>query len=179
MNKIALLVIFSVALALIAGVGANFRMFNAERDFSVAVVTDDQELIDLTPHQPYAFIDDDGKLIVRFDTLGKHYPGYTDGGDGISPDTEYVFDKVFCISNGLWDNESIAVDLKVTPGQEGIVKLYSPSSNQNRSPDEAARNLTAVINPGEEACIGFVINTTGFSMGDYTETITVHGYKFT
>jgi hypothetical protein len=177
MNKIALLVIFSVALALVAGVGANFRMFNAEREFSVAVVADDQELIDLTPNQPYAFIDDDGKMIVRFDTLNRNYPGY---GNGISPDTIYVFDKVFCVSNGLWDNETIAVDLRVSPSLEGIIKLYSPSSTENRSPDEAGSTLITVIKPGEDACIGFVINTTGYTKDNsYEGTITIQGYRFT
>jgi hypothetical protein len=176
MNKIALLVIFSVVLALIAGVGANFRMFDAEREFSVAVVADDQELIDLTPKQPYASLDDDGKLIVRFDTLAKNYPGY---GNGVSPDTIYVFDDVFCISNGLWDGETIAVDLAVTPGLDGIIKLYSPSSTENNSPDDASRTLTATIPPGDEVCIGFVINTTDYVKGDYEERITVHGYKVT
>ena len=176
MNKIALLVIFSVALALIAGVGANFRMFNAEREFSVAVVADDQELIDLTPNQPYAFIDKDtGKMIVRFDALNDNYPGY---GKGISPDTVYVFDRVFCISNGLWDNETIAVDLTVSPNLNGMLKLYTPNSVQNQSPDEAAGSLTATIEPGKEACIGFVINTTGYvATSSYEGTITVHGYK--
>ncbi len=176
MNKIALLLVFSIALALIAGVGANFRMFNAEREFSVAVVADDQELIDLTPNQPYAFIDEDGKMIVRFDTLNRNYPGY---GNGISPDTIYVFDKVFCISNGLWDDETVAVDLRVTPDLDGIIKLYSPSSTENRSPDDASGNLTAIIRPGGSACIGFVINTTGYGKGDYEGTIKIRGYRYT
>ena len=108
--------------------------------------------------------------------FSKNYPGY---GSGISPDTIYVFDQVFCISNGLWDNETIAVDLTVASNSDGVVTLYSPSSIENRSPNDAAGNLTAIIPPGQQACIGFVINTTGYVDGDsYQGVITIHGYRY-
>ncbi|AIY90550.1 DUF1102 domain-containing protein [Geoglobus acetivorans] len=178
MNKIIYLVMFSIAIALVSGLSADFRMYHAERNFTIAIVTDDQELIDLTPNQPYAFIDsDNGELIVRFDAENENYPGY---GKGVSPDSRYVFDDVFCVSNDLWEeNMTIGMDIDLSSELQGIVKIYSDKSDEgNTDPANATSNLHVVIENGDKACIGFVIDTTGIKTGDYTGEMTMHAYPY-
>lgn len=169
---------FSLAIALAAGISADFRLYEAKRNFTISVVADDEELIDLTPKQPYAYIAENGELIIAFDKTNKYYPGY---GEGISPDSKYVFDDVFCISNDLWeDNVTIGVDLDISNQLKGIVKIYSELSDEgNVDPDNATENLHVVIEKGDEACIGFVIDTEGKAMDDYTGEIMIHAYPYT
>lgn len=178
MNKMVYLLMFSIAIVLASGLSADFRMYHAERNFTIAVVTDDQGLIDLTPNQPYAFIDEkNGELVVMFDTENQNYPGY---GKGVSPDSKYVFDSVFCISNDLWEeNMTIGVDIDVSNELQGIVKIYSSKSDEgNTDANNATTNLHVVIENGDKACIGFVIDTTGITLGDYTGEITTHAYPY-
>lgn len=82
MTKLLLLLVSSLILASLLGLGADFRSYDAQRTFKVAVVADDQEFIDLTPIQPYAYIHDDGKIYFDFSQFNPNYPG---GGIGVSP----------------------------------------------------------------------------------------------
>lgn len=88
-----------VALSLMIGVSATFSDYNADRSVHWKITTDDAELIDLKPIQPYAYIASNGELVVDFSLSNPNYPGY---GKGISPASEYNFNEVFAVSNHLW-----------------------------------------------------------------------------
>ena len=174
MNKILTLIVIGIFLLLTISVGAEFRYYNANRSVTVEVVADDQELLDLKPMQPYAFIHSNGELIIDFTAKNINY---NEGlGMGISPDSRYIFDCVFAVSNDLWENKTIVVDLDVSTESQGIVLIYSPSSQYNQGPSNATDSLTVEISPGESACIGFVVDATGKTLGEYTAEITIHGY---
>ncbi len=112
-----LLLVAAILTAL--GIGADFSDYKAQRSVHVAVVADDQEFIDLTPIQPYAYINDNGLLVIDFSDNNPNYPG--SGGTGISPASEYNFDGVFGVSNHIWANDS----------EYGYIIVNITSTNQN------------------------------------------------
>ncbi|AEA47429.1 DUF1102 domain-containing protein [Archaeoglobus veneficus] len=174
MNKIVVLGFIGSVLLLAVSVGADFKYYKAERNVTISIVNDEQELISLKPVQPYAYISDNGELIIDFSTENVNYKsGY---GMGISPDSKYVFDCVFAVSNDLWENQTVVVDLDASMEGQSVILLYSPSSEDNQGPSMAGYNLTAIIESGEEACIGIILDTSEKSLGEYAAEITIHGY---
>ncbi len=168
MTKLLLLLVSSLIAVSLLGLGADFRSYDAQRTFTVAVVADDQELIDLTPIQPYAFINEDGKIYFDFSQYNPNYPG---GGKGVSPNSTYAFDKVFKVSNDLWPNDSgyengICVQVSVSGGAAAVLKLYSPDDvNGHTSPANAATTINMFVEGGDYTEVGFVITTNGYAAG--------------
>lgn len=120
------ILLLSAAVLLTLGIGADFSDYKAGRSIHVAVVADDQEFIDLTPMQSYAYIDDNGMLTIDFSDNNPNYPG--EGGTGISPASEYNFDQVFGVSNHLWSNDSEYGYIVVTVSSDNPnVELYCKS----------------------------------------------------
>jgi len=168
MTKLLLLLVSSLVLASLLGLGADFRSYDAQRTFTVAVVADDQELIDLTPIQPYAFINEDGKIYFDFSQYNPNYPG---GGIGVSPNTTYAFDKVFKVSNDLWPNDSgydgICIQVSVSGNAAPVLTLYSPDDvSGHTSPENAATAINMFVEGGDYAEVGFVIATDGYAAGN-------------
>ncbi len=168
------------ALAIVLGVGANFSDYNADRSAHWTIVTDDTELIDLEPIQPYAYIGDDGLLRIDFSANNPNYPGY---GDGISPASEYNFDEVFAVSNDLWERFPIVV--RVTSnnthvefyGHEGGV--YAVDGGQLATASDSARDdVCFVVGPGEAMKIGMDLSANGNNPGEMWDvTMTVKAYR--
>ena len=146
-----LLLVAAVLMTL--GIGADFREYNADRSAHVAVVADDQEFIDLTPNQPYAYIGEDGKLYIDFSENNPNYqneslnPGWW--GKGVSPSSEYAFDCVFNVSNDLWDN--VRINVTITVDGEGM-SIYTTD------PDDAHSRVNFILDPGDEQCVGILIS---------------------
>jgi len=84
-----------IGVLLAFGIGADFSDYTAQRSVHIAIVADDQEFIDLKPMQPYAYINEAGMLVIDF---SENNPNYAGGGKGISPNSEYNFDKVFGVA---------------------------------------------------------------------------------
>ncbi|AIY91219.1 DUF1102 domain-containing protein [Geoglobus acetivorans] len=178
---IGLLGIFAT-LAIILGVGANFSDYNADRSAHWTIVTDDTELIDLEPIQPYAYIGEDGMLAIDFSANNPNYPGY---GDGISPSSEYNFDEVFAVSNDLWEQFPIVV--RVTSSNANIEfygheipgRVYAVDGGQLATASDSAReDVCFVVQPGDSVKIGIDLSANGDSPGDvWDETMTVKAYR--
>ncbi|MDK2869872.1 MAG: hypothetical protein PWP39_1107 [Pyrococcus sp.] len=158
------------AFGLVLGVGANFSDYNASRSVHWDIVTDDTELIDLTPIQPYSYINQTtGKLVIDFSPSNPNYPGY---GDGISPASEYNFDEVFGVSNHLWEDVSIVVEIKSTNSH---IELYGADRNVYSAYDgvlatasDSARDwICFVVQPGDMVKIGMDLSANGDSPGHY------------
>ncbi|AEA47430.1 DUF1102 domain-containing protein [Archaeoglobus veneficus] len=158
------IILLAVATLFAMGVGADFASYNADRSVHVAVVADDQELINLNPKQPYAYIDNEtGKLVID---ISDSNPNWQDGfGEGISPDAKYAFDCMFEISNDLWENVTINVTIS---SDNQFIQLYRDKS------DEASSSINFEIDPGQSACVGMSFNGAGKEPGEILEgTITV------
>jgi len=169
MTKLLLLLVSSLIAISLLGLGADFRSYDAQRTFTVAVVADDQEFIDLTPIQPYASIDSDGKIYFDFSSFNPNYPG--SGGRGVSPNTTYAFDSVFKVSNDLWPNDSgyngICIQVQVGGNAVNVLQLYSSDDvGGHTTPDNAATTINMFVEGGESAEVGFVITTYGYTSGN-------------
>ncbi|MBC7334620.1 MAG: DUF1102 domain-containing protein, partial [Actinobacteria bacterium] len=127
--------IFMLIVGLVVAVtasSANFAYFEASRDVKINIVPDDNELIDLEALQPYAVIQDNGELIIELTKNNINWPGHKSNpnynqtwadegyGMGISPDSIYVFEEVFAVSNHLWEDVDICVQITYT-GDGGVL----------------------------------------------------------
>ncbi len=168
MTKLLLLLMSAIVAVSLLGLGADFRSYDAERNFTVAIVADDQEFIDLTPIQPYAYINVDGKIYFDFSQYNPNYPG---GGKGVSPNTTYAFDKVFKVSNDLWEGDSgyngICVEVSASGNVARILKLYSPDDVYGHTtPGSADTSVSMFIEGGNSSWVGFVIDSNGYTAGN-------------
>ena len=165
-----------VAFGLVLGAGANFRDYNADRSVHWFIVADDNELIDLTPIQPYAYINEGGVMVVDISPNNPNYPGY---GEGLSPRSEYNFDEVFEVSNDLWeDNMSIVV--RITSDNPTIQfygadhDVYSVDTGAAvYSSDNAKNDVCFIVDNGDAVKIGMDF-TVGNEVPGTTQSAAVH-----
>jgi hypothetical protein len=165
-----------VAFGLVLGAGANFRDYHADRSVHWDIVSDDNELIDLTPIQPYAYINDGGVLVVDISPSNPHYPGY---GDGLSPNSEYNFDEVFAVSNDLWE-DNMTIVVRITSDNSDIQfygadrDVHDSATGQVIYASNMAKNdVCFVVNSSDAVKIGM-----DFSVGNdpvnTTQSAAVH-----
>jgi len=173
LGMLGLLMAFAVAL----GTSATFKDYRAQRSVHVDVVADDVELIDLHPGQPYAYINDRGMLVIDFSVDNPNWPGYNTsdyyipnwtGGLGISPQSRYNFDHVFYVSNHLWEQVPIVVEvISSDPGTfsfyDSTENMYVTGTNSTKatSSDTAAGDVCFILQPGEELGVGMEISGHG------------------
>lgn len=161
MKKIAGILLLVVGLTLTIGAGANFRYYEAERGITVDIVADDDELIDLTPIQPYAYLNN-GKLTVEISPNNPNYPGY---GQGMSTNTTYVFEEMFNVSNELWENNNsnfpICVQISVT---QGHLQIFA--GNYSSPLVNPGTQIQFTVYHGQDVPVGFVFDNSNASMGN-------------
>ncbi|WP_297436481.1 DUF1102 domain-containing protein [Thermococcus sp.] len=165
-----------VAFGLVLGAGANFRDYNADRSVHWDIVSDDNELIDLTPIQPYAYINEGGVLVVDISPDNPNYPGY---GQGLSPNSEYNFDEVFEVSNDLWEN-NMSIVVRITNANTAI-QFYgadhdihdASTGNIVYASDMAKNDVCFVVGPGEAVKVGMDF-TVGNAALNTTESSNIH-----
>ncbi len=156
---IGLFVLMAGLLVAVAASSANFAYFEADRDVHIAVVPDDTELIDLRPLQPYAYINDNGMLVID---LSHNNPNWQEGfGEDISPDSTYVFEEVFGVSNDLWEQTPICMHLTYS-GNEGVLFFVGDYTNTT----VGSTSLYFTVMPGEVVKIGMILNGFNYSAGD-------------
>jgi hypothetical protein len=183
------MLLLGAAVLLALGIGADFSDYTAQRSVHIAIVADDQEFINLKPMQPYAYINSNGILVVDF---SENNPNYEGGGKGISPKSEYNFDKVFGVSNDLWSNDSEYGNIIVTIRSDNTdVELYckdnpaNPTGNicySNRiggsvayNSDTASTFITFCLAPGDVKEIGMdLTGPTSASTAWLNGTLSIH-----
>ncbi len=170
-----------VAFGLVLGAGANFRDYNADRSVHWNIVTDDNELIDLTPVQPYAYINDGGVLVVDISPENPNYPGY---GMGLSPNSEYNFDEVFNVSNDLWE-EGMAIVVRITSDNTAI-QFYGADMDVHDSAtgatvyasDMAKNDVCFVVQNGDAVGVGMDFTVGNDAPGTVQDTpIHIEAYR--
>ncbi len=164
MRRLFGLVLLVTALMLAMKIGADFASYEAERSVHIAVVADDQELIDLDPQQPYAYLGSDGKLYID---ISENNPNYQVGlGKGISPDSVYAFNCMFNVSNHLWNGTAIKVTVTSSHTQ---VKVYTDN------PVTAGSTVTFEVVPESSVCVSMEISGENLEAGDVIEgALTIH-----
>ncbi|WP_461865319.1 DUF1102 domain-containing protein [Thermococcus sp.] len=156
---IGLFILMAGLLIAVAASSANFAYFQASRNVHIAVVPDDSELIDLEPLQPYAYINDNGMLVID---LSHNNPNWEEGfGKGISPDSTYVFEEVFGVSNDLWENMSICMHLTYS-GDSGVLFFTGDYTNTT----VGSTDFSFTVNPGEVVKVGMILSGFNYTAGD-------------
>ncbi|NJE30407.1 DUF1102 domain-containing protein [Thermococcus sp. 18S1] len=157
---IGLFVLIAGLLIAVTASSANFAYFEADRNVHIQIVPDDNELIDLRPIQPYAYITDNGMLVIDLShNNGNWQEGY---GEGVSPNSTYVFEEVFGVSNDLWEQTPICMEITYSGGDEVTFFEGDYVPGQTVGSD----HLFVTIMPGDVVRIGMIINTTGVSAPD-------------
>ncbi|WP_457752570.1 DUF1102 domain-containing protein [Thermococcus sp.] len=168
MNKVIGLVLLLVGMMLAVGAGANFRYYEAERDITVAIVADDNEFIDLTPLQPYVYLNN-GKLTVE---ISADHPDYPEGrGTGLSPNTTYVFEEMFEVSNDLWENYVVDGNITLTDAYPICVSISVPLNSDitlftGEYNGTSSTQIQFTVYHGQPVKIGMVFDNTGLDL-DY------------
>ncbi|NJE77226.1 DUF1102 domain-containing protein [Thermococcus sp. ES12] len=151
-------------LVAVAASSAHFAYFEADRNVHIAVVPDDNELIDLRPLQPYAYISDNGMLVID---LSQNNPKWWElvneeftPGKGVSPNSTYVFEEVFGVSNDLWEGTPICMHITYS-GDGGVRFFVGDYTGQ-----EGETTLDVTIMPGEVVKIGMILDSTDLEEGD-------------
>ncbi|WP_297480880.1 DUF1102 domain-containing protein [Thermococcus sp.] len=163
MNKLFGLALLMVGMLLAVGAGANFRYYSAERQASFDVVSDDNELIDLTALQPYVTYDA-GKLYVDISQYNPNHP--TGGGAGMSPNTTYVFEEMFEVSNELWENNETDYPICVTikTSHPDVLIFAGTYDSPMAGP---AHNINFTVTHGNPVPIGMIFDNTNSAMQGY------------
>ncbi|ASJ15438.1 DUF1102 domain-containing protein [Thermococcus radiotolerans] len=167
MRKIlGLLALMIGLLVAVAASSAHFAYFEAERNVHIQIVPDDNELIDLTPLQPYAYITGKGMLVVELSKNNTEFKRLVkegfDPGEGVSPNSTYVFEEVFGVSNDLWEQTPICMEISYS-GDGGILFFegdYVPGQTVGSD------HLKVTIMPGDVARIGMILDSTNMNAGE-------------
>ncbi len=161
MKKVFGLVILMAGLLIaVTASSANFAYFKADRNVHIQIVPDDNELIDLEPLQPYAYINSNGMLVIDLSDANANWQeGY---GRGVSPNSTYVFEEVFGVSNHLWEETPICMNITYS-GSGGISFFegdYVPGQTTG------ATNLYVTVMPGDVVRIGMIIDSANIDAGN-------------
>ncbi len=165
MNKLFGITLLIAGLILAMSAGANFRYYEADRSVTTAIVADDNEFIDLTPLQPYAYLNN-GKLTVELSTSNQNYNESLGFGQGLSPNTTYVFEEVFAVSNELWENNEtdypICVSISVPANSE--ITLFTGEYNESAT---YGTQLQFTVEHGSPVAVGMIFDNYGLELGTY------------
>ncbi|AIY91218.1 DUF1102 domain-containing protein [Geoglobus acetivorans] len=165
MKKLFGIALLLAGLILAISAGANFKYYEADRSMSVAIVADDNEFIDLTPLQPYAYLNN-GKLTVEISTNNQNYNESLGFGTGLSPNTTYVFEEVFEVSNELWENNETAYPICVKiSSNDGNLMLFTGDYNESAA---YGTQLEFTVEHGSPVKIGMIFDNYGLGLGTHT-----------
>lgn len=157
------MLIVGIVIAVTAS-SATFAYFEADREIHIEVVPDDNELIDLVPLQPYAYINNNGMLVIDLATTNPEYwelvLANLTVGKGVSPDSIYVFEHVFGVSNHLW--EQVPICMNTTYSGSGAIKFFVGDYTNETV---GAHELLTTVYPGETVEIGMIIDSDGLDNG--------------
>ncbi|ASJ06444.1 DUF1102 domain-containing protein [Thermococcus pacificus] len=162
MNKLFGLAFLMIGMLLAVGAGANFRYYAADRSASFQVVSDDNELIDLTALQPYVTYDA-GKLYVDISQYNPNYNQSRGWGTGMSPNTTYVFEEMFEVSNELWENNQTdyPICVKIKTDHDNVLIFAGNYTNTIAGPDD---NIEFTVEHGNPIPIGMIFDNTNATL---------------
>ncbi len=176
MKKLAGILLLIVGLTLVVGAGANFRYYKADRTITVNITSDDTELIDLDPIQPYAYLNN-GKLTIEISPNNPNYPGY---GDGMSHNTTYVFEEMFNVSNELWENkdQNFPICVQISVPQNSGVEVFAGNYNNDGTATIAnpGTQIQFTVEHGQPVSVGFVFDNTCETLGGHRVNMDIQAW---
>ncbi len=170
MRKIFGITLLIAGLILAMSAGANFRYYEADRTVTVAVVADDNEFIDLTPIQPYAYLNN-GKLTIEISPNNANYNESLGFGSGLSPNTTYVFEEMFNVSNELWENNATAYPICVTiSSNSDNLLLFAGDYDENAT---YTTQVKFTVEHGSPVPVGMIFNSYGLGLGSQSAQLSI------
>ncbi len=169
MKKLLGVLLLLAGIVLAMGAGATFRYYEADRTVTVNITSDDSELIDLDPIQPYAYLNN-GKLTIEISPNNPNYPGY---GDGMSHNTTYVFEEMFNVSNDLWENNEtdFPICVHIAIQNSGGLKIFAGDYDSPTAGPDTSIQFT--VYHDSPVPIGFVFDNTCESLGGHQATMSI------
>jgi len=119
-----------------------------------------------TPLPPYAYLSG-GYLKVDISNQSPIYPGF---GEGLSPDTVYVFNDVFEIYNNETETGESVICVNITSPTPVIELFVSPYNNI------WSQSIEFEVLANQSVKVGMRFNTTGLLLGDYNQHITIRAF---
>jgi len=170
MSKLFGVLLLVAGLVLAISAGANFRYYEADRTVTVAVVADDNEFIDLTPIQPYAYLNN-GKLTIEISQNNANYNQSLGYGTGLSPNTTYVFEEMFNVSNELWENNATAYPICVTvSSNSNHLLLFTGEYDENAT---YSTQVQFTVEHGSPVSVGMIFDSYGLGLGSQTAQMSI------
>lgn len=118
------------------------------------------------PLPPYAYLSQ-GYLKIDISNQSPLYPGY---GEGLSPDTIYVFNDVFEIYNNESETGESVICVSISSPTSVIGLFVSPYTGI------WSQNIEFEVPANQSVQVGMRFNTTGLPLGDYNQNITIQAF---
>ena len=133
----------------------------------IVLAVEDNGVVSIeNPLPPYAYLSK-GYLKIDISNQSPFYPGF---GEGISPDTVYVFDSVFEIYNN--ESETGFDEICVTISSPTLVigLFVSPYAGT------WSQSIEFTVPADQSVQVGMRFNTNGLPLGDYNQNITIQAF---
>lgn len=132
----------------------------------VLAVEDNASVSIENPLPPYAFLSN-GYLKIDISNQSPLYPGF---GEGLSPDTVYVFNDVFEIYNNETETGQSVICVSVTSPTPVIGLFVSPYTGT------WSQSIEFEVLANQSVKVGMRFDTAGLSLGDYNQNITIQAF---
>ncbi|RLF80459.1 hypothetical protein DRN44_07230 [Thermococci archaeon] len=133
----------------------------------VVLAVDDNASVSIeNPLPPYAYLSG-GYLKIDISNQSPLYPGF---GEGLSPNSVYVFDDVFEIYNNETETEQSVICVSITSPTSAIGLFVSPYN------DTWSQSIKFEVQANQSVRVGMRFDTTGLPLGDYNQNITIQAF---
>jgi len=110
-----------------------------------------------------------GKLTVEISTSNQNHSG----GDGLSPNTTYVFEHMFNVSNELWENKDgdFPICVSVSVPQNNGIEIFNGTWDGTSS-----TQLQFTVYHDTPVSVGMVFDTSNMELGKKTVQMSINAW---
>nr|WP_206205466.1 DUF1102 domain-containing protein [Thermococcus sp. MV5] len=119
-----------------------------------------------TPLPPYAYLSE-GYLKIDISNQSPLYPGF---GEGLSPDSVYVFDSVFEIYNNESETGFSEICITISSPTSVVGLFVSPYTGT------WSQSIEFTVLANQSVQVGMRFNANGLPLGDYNQNITIQAF---
>jgi len=133
----------------------------------VVLAVDDNVSVPIeNPLPPYAYLSN-GHLKIDISNQSPLHPGF---GEGLSPDTVYVFNDVFEIYNNETETGESVICVTIS-SPTPVIGLFMSPYDGNWS-----QSIEFEVPANQSVQVGMRFDTTGLSLGYYDQNITIQAF---
>ena len=133
----------------------------------VVLAVDDNVTVPIeNPLPPYAYLSE-GYLKIDITNQNPLYPGF---GEGLSPDSVYVFDSVFEIYNNESETGFSEICVTITSPTSVVGLFVSPYTGS------WSQTIEFTVPANQSVQVGMRFDTNSLPLGDYNQNITIQAF---